>query len=565
MNFELSEEQRLIKDMVRDFAENEVAPSAAELDEEERFDRALMFDRLAELGLTGIIFPEEYGGGGADYLSYAIAVEELSRVCASTGVTLSAHISLGANPIYLFGSEEQKQTFLKPLARGEKMGAFGLTEPAAGSDAGGTKATAVKDGADWVLNGTKIFITNGGDAETYVVLARTDKDAKKHHGISAFIVEKGTPGFTFGKKEKKMGIRSSPTMELVFENCRIPGGNLLGEEGSGFKVAMKTLDGGRIGIAAQAVGIAQGAFEEALAYAQEREAFGQKIGEFQMIQKKIADMVARTEQARAVVYRLGRMLDADAGRASLESSLAKLSASEAATQNALDAIQVYGGYGYTREYPIEQLARDCKIASIYEGTDGIQAMDLLGRKLGMIDDTSYQFPWVTRFPLMEYDEIEKRYQALHHPFTAPLEEDYERLESAPDTARSRAYDLVLNGHEVGGGSIRIHNTQLQARVFKALGMAPEEYQNKFGFLLDALGEAQRLAATEEGFGGEAIAVAPQWSIAALRRRAESDKPWFQFLNGAFDSASASAVCARHAPATRNSASAVAPAKRPMSS
>ena len=222
MNFELTEEQNLIRDMVRQFAETEVAPSAADRDEQEHFDRDLMFARLADLGLTGIVFPEEYGGAGADYLSYAIAVEELSRVCASTGVTLSAHLSLGSNPIYLFGTDEQKEKFLTPLAQGTAMGAFGLTEPAAGSDAGGTKTTAVRDGDDWILNGTKIFITNAGEADIYVVFARTDKEAQKHHGISAFIVEKGTPGFSFGKKEKKMGIRSSPTMELVFENCRIP-------------------------------------------------------------------------------------------------------------------------------------------------------------------------------------------------------------------------------------------------------------------------------------------------------------------------------------------------------
>ncbi len=231
MNFELTEEQNLIREMVRSFAETEVAPSAAERDEEERFDRALMFDRLAELGLTGIVFPEEYGGAGADYISYAIAVEELSRVCGSTGVTLSAHLSLCANPIYMFGTEEQKKKFLVPLASGEKIGGFGLTEPSAGSDAGGTKTTANKEGNQWILNGSKIFITNAGEAETYVVLARSDKNAEKHRGISAFIVEKGTPGFSFGKKEKKMGIRSSPTMELVFENCAIPAENLLGQEG----------------------------------------------------------------------------------------------------------------------------------------------------------------------------------------------------------------------------------------------------------------------------------------------------------------------------------------------
>ena len=235
MNFEHTEEQSLLREMVRDFAENEIAPSAKERDEEERFDRGLMFGKLAELGLTGIVFPEEYGGAGADYISYAIAVEELSRVCASTGVTLSAHLSLGSNPIYLFGSETQKKQFLVPLAEGRKMGAFGLTEPSAGSDAGGTRTTAVKDGESWILNGTKIFITNAGEAEIYVVFARTDKDAKKHYGISAFIVEKGTRGFSGGKKEQKMGIRSCPTMELIFQDCRIPADNLLGLEDEGLK------------------------------------------------------------------------------------------------------------------------------------------------------------------------------------------------------------------------------------------------------------------------------------------------------------------------------------------
>ena len=373
MKFELSEEQSLIRETVRDFAEAEIAPSAGERDEEERFDRELMFDGLAELGLTGIIFPEEYDGAGADYISYAIAVEELSRVCASTGVTLSAHISLGANPIYLFGSEEQKQTFLSPLARGEKMGAFGLTEPAAGSDAGGTKATAVKDGADWVLNGTKIFITNGGDAETYVVLARTDKDAKKHHGISGFIVEKGTPGFTFGKKEKKMGIRSSPTMELVFEDCRIPGGNLLGEEGSGFKVAMKTLDGGRIGIGAQALGIAQGALDVAVDYAKERKQFDVPISSFQGVQFQLADMATQIEAARLLLYKAAYRAS-NGMNYSQASAMAKLYASETAMKVTTQAVQVLGGYGYTREFPVERMMRDAKITEIYEGTSEIQRL-----------------------------------------------------------------------------------------------------------------------------------------------------------------------------------------------
>ena len=373
MNFELSEEQNLIRDMVRSFAETEIAPSAAIRDEEERFDRELMFDRLAELGLTGIVFPEEYGGAGADYISYAIAVEELSRVCASTGVTLSAHLSLGANPIYLFGTEEQKQKFLVPMARGEKMGALGLTEPSAGSDAGGTKTSARRDGDEWILNGSKIFITNGGDAEVYIVLARTDKDAEKHHGMSAFIVEKGTPGFTFGKKEKKMGIRSSPTMELVFTDCRVPKDNLLGPEGSGFKVAMKTLDGGRIGIASQALGIAQGALEAAVAYAKERKQFDTPIARFQGVQFQLADMATGVEAARMLVYRAAYR--ASAGLTySQEAAMAKLFASETAMKVTTQAVQILGGYGYTREFPVERMMRDAKITEIYEGTSEIQRL-----------------------------------------------------------------------------------------------------------------------------------------------------------------------------------------------
>ncbi len=371
MKFELTEEQNLIRDMVRSFAETEVAPSAALRDEEESFDRELMFDKLAELGLTGIVFPEEYGGAGSDYLSYAIAVEELSRVCASTGVTLSAHLSLCANPIYLFGTEEQKQTYLTPLATGEKMGAFGLTEPAAGSDAGGTKTTAMREGKDWILNGTKIFITNGGEAETYVVTARTDKEAKKHHGISAFIVEKDTPGFSFGKKEQKMGIRSSPTMELVFENCTIPAENLLGEEGEGFKVAMKTLDGGRIGIAAQALGIAQGALDEAVRYAKERKQFDVPISKFQGVQFQLADMATQTSAARFLVYNAAYRASAGLSY-SQESAMAKLMASETAMRVTTQAVQILGGYGYTREYPVERMMRDAKITEIYEGTSEIQ-------------------------------------------------------------------------------------------------------------------------------------------------------------------------------------------------
>ena len=373
MIFELTEEQKLLRDMVRDFAETEVAPSATIRDEEERFDRPLMFGKLAELGLTGIVFPEEYGGAGADYISYAIAVEELSRVCASTGVTLSAHLSLCANPIFLFGTEEQKQQHLIPLATGEKLGGFGLTEPAAGSDAGGTKTTAYREGDNWILNGTKIFITNGGEAETYVVLARTDKEAQKHHGISAFIIEKGMQGFSFGKKEKKMGIRSSPTMELVFENCSVPAENLLGQEGEGFRVAMKTLDGGRIGIAAQALGIAQGALEAAIDYAKERKQFDSPICRFQGVQFQLADMATQVEASRMLVYRAA-WLAGNGKSYSQASAMAKLMASETAMKVTTQAVQILGGYGYTREFPVERMMRDAKITEIYEGTSEIQRL-----------------------------------------------------------------------------------------------------------------------------------------------------------------------------------------------
>jgi alkylation response protein AidB-like acyl-CoA dehydrogenase len=373
MIFELTDEHKLMRQMVRDFSESELAPSAAERDEQERFDRTLMHNRLAELGLTGIIFPEEYGGAGADYISYAIAVEELSRVCASTGVTLSAHLSLGANPLFMFGTEEQKQGYLRPLAQGLTLGAFGLTESGAGSDAGGTKTTAVRDGNAWVLNGSKNFITNGGDADTYIVLARSDKNAEKHRGISAFIVEKNTPGFSFGKKELKMGIRSSPTMELVFDNCRIPADNLLGDEGQGFKIAMKTLDGGRIGIAAQALGIAQGAFEAATSYAKERKQFSQPIYTFQGVLFKLADMATEIEAARLLVYQAAYR--AGNGLAyGQQAAMAKMFAADVAMRVTTEAVQVLGGYGYTRDFPVERMMRDAKITQIYEGTNEIHRL-----------------------------------------------------------------------------------------------------------------------------------------------------------------------------------------------
>ena len=379
MNFQLTEEQNLIRETVRAYAENEVAPSAKERDEEERFDRDIMFDKVGELGLAGIVFPEEYGGAEADYISYAIAVEELSRVCASTGVTLSAHLSLCANPIYMFGTEEQKQQYLIPLAEGTKLGAFGLTEPSAGSDAGGTKTTAVLDGDEWVLNGAKIFITNAKEAETYIVFARTDKEAKKHHGISAFIVEKGSPGFSFGKKEQKMGIRSSLTYELVFENCRIPKENLLGEEGKGFKIAMKTLEGGRIGVAAQALGIAQGAFDAAVEYAAERKQFDTPIANFQGVQFQLADMATQIEAARLLVYQAADRASNKLSHGT-ESAMAKLFASETAMKVTTQAVQIFGGYGYTREFPVERMMRDAKITELYEGTSEIQRL-IIGSSL----------------------------------------------------------------------------------------------------------------------------------------------------------------------------------------
>ncbi|GAV23800.1 acyl-CoA dehydrogenase [Carboxydothermus pertinax] len=369
MDFRLSDEHELLRQTVREFAEKEVLPTAAERDEEERFDREI-FNKMAELGLTGIPWPEEYGGAGMDYLAYAIAVEELSRVCASTGVTLSAHVSLGSFPIFKYGTEEQKQKYLKPLALGEKIGAFGLTEPSAGSDAGSLKTTAVRDGDYYVLNGSKIFITNAGEAEIYVVFATVDK-TKGHKGISAFIVEKGTPGFSFGKKEKKMGIRSSPTVELIFDNCRIPKENLLGEEGQGFKIALSTLDGGRIGIAAQALGIAQGAYEAAIKYAKERTQFGKSIAEFQGVSFALADMATKIQAARFLVYHAA-WLESNHLPHGKAAAMAKLFASETAMDVTTKAVQIFGGYGYTREYPVERMMRDAKITEIYEGTSEVQ-------------------------------------------------------------------------------------------------------------------------------------------------------------------------------------------------
>lgn len=371
MNFQLSEEHEQLRQMIREFAINEVAPSAAERDEEERFDREI-WGKMAELGLTGIPWPEQYGGAGFDYLAYCIAVEELSRVCASTGVTLSAHTSLAGWPIYKFGSEEQKQKYLRPMAEGKKIGAYCLTEAGSGSDAGGMKTTAKREGDEYVLNGSKIFITNGGIADTYVVFAVTDPESK-HKGTSAFIVESSFPGFSVGKKEKKLGIRSSPTTEIVFDQCRVPKENLLGQEGEGFVIAMKTLDGGRNGIAAQAVGIAQGALDAATDYAKERVQFGKPIAANQGVSFKLADMATAVEASRLLTYQAA-WLESNNLPYGKASAMAKLMAGDTAMSVTTDAVQIFGGYGYTKEYPVERYMRDAKITQIYEGTQEIQRL-----------------------------------------------------------------------------------------------------------------------------------------------------------------------------------------------
>ncbi|MCK1994566.1 acyl-CoA dehydrogenase [Peribacillus muralis] len=371
MQFKLTEEHEMIRKMVRDFAQNEVAPTAAERDEEERFDREI-FDKMAELGLTGIPWPEEYGGIGSDYLAYCIAIEELSRVCASTGVTLSAHTSLAGWPIYKFGSEEQKQKYLRPMAQGEKIGAYGLTEPSSGSDAGGMRTTAKLVGDEYIISGSKIFITNGGIADTYVVFALTDPESKQK-GTSAFIIESDFPGFSVGKKEKKLGIRSSPTTEIIFDECRVPKANLLGKEGEGFKIAMMTLDGGRNGIAAQAVGIAQGALDAAVNYAKERVQFGKPISAQQGIGFKLADMATGVEASRLLTYQAA-WLESVGLPYGKESAMSKLFAGDTAMKVTTEAVQVFGGYGYTKDYPVERYMRDAKITQIYEGTQEIQKL-----------------------------------------------------------------------------------------------------------------------------------------------------------------------------------------------
>ncbi|WP_352419313.1 acyl-CoA dehydrogenase [Proteiniborus sp.] len=371
MNFSFTNEQEMIRKVMREFAEKEIKPIAAEIDETERFPRESV-EKMARYNMLGIPVPEQYGGAGGDDIAYVIAIEELSRVCGTTGVICSAHTSLGCWPILKYGTEEQKQKYLIPLAKGEYLGAFGLTEPNAGTDAAGQQTVAVPDGEDYVLNGTKIFITNGGQADVYIIFAMTDK-SKGTRGISAFIVEKDFPGFKIGKKENKMGIRASSTTELIFENCRVPKENLLGEIGKGFKIAMTTLDGGRIGIAAQALGIAQGALDEAIKFVKERQQFGRSIGQFQGIQWMIADMVTRVEAARFMVYNAAYRKSAglDYNNAA---AMAKLFAAEIAMEVTTKAVQLHGGYGYTRDYPVERMMRDAKITEIYEGTSQVQKM-----------------------------------------------------------------------------------------------------------------------------------------------------------------------------------------------
>ena len=380
MDFTLSKEHEMARTLFRDFAENEVKPLAQEVDEEERFPRETV-EKMARYGFLGIPVPREYGGQGADPLTYTMCVEELSKVCGTTGVIVSAHTSLCVDPIMTFGTEEQKQKYLVPLAKGEKLGAFGLTEPGAGTDAQGQQTKAVLDGDEWVLNGSKCFITNGKEADVYVIFAVTgkiEKRGKMMKEISAFIVEKGTPGFTFGTKENKMGIRGSSTYELIFTDCRIPKENLLGQQGKGFNIAMHTLDGGRIGIAAQALGLAEGALETTINYVKERKQFGKAIGAFQNTQFQLADMATKVKAAQYLVY-AAAMKKAEYQKNpkvsySVEAAMAKLYAAEVAMEVTTKAVQLHGGYGYIREYDVERMMRDAKITEIYEGTSEVQRM-----------------------------------------------------------------------------------------------------------------------------------------------------------------------------------------------
>lgn len=376
MDFSLSKTEELFLQMIREFAEKEVKPLAAEVDEEERFPLETV-EKMAKTGLMGIPVPVKYGGAGGTNLMYGMAVEELSRVCGTTGVVLSAHTSLCCAPIMENGTEEQKMKYLPRLASGEWIGAFGLTEPNAGTDAAMQQTTAVLDGDQYVLNGNKIFITNAVYAHVYVIFAMTDKSLG-NKGISAFIVEKGTPGFSIGKKEKKMGIRGSATTELIFEDCRIPKENLLGQQGKGFAIAMKTLDGGRVGIAAQALGIAQGAMDETIKYTKERKQFGRSISQFQNTQFQMADMETKVQAARLLV-RSAHWKKDNGMPYSVDAAMAKLFAAETAMEVTTKAVQLHGGYGYTREYPVERMMRDAKITEIYEGTSEVQRMVIAGK------------------------------------------------------------------------------------------------------------------------------------------------------------------------------------------
>lgn len=377
MDFNLSKEEQLVQQMYRSFAENEVKPIAADVDEEERFPEETV-EKMAKLGMMGIYLPREYGGQGATYLSYIMAVEEMSKVCATTGVILSAHTSLCCNPIYEYGTEAQKKKYLPKLCSGEWLGAFGLTEPGAGTDAGGVKTMAVLDekGENYILNGTKIFITNSGYADVFIIIAMTDR-TRGQRGLSAFIVERTFPGFSVGKHEKKMGIRGSSTCELVMENCIVPKENMLGKPNGGFKLAMQTLNGGRIGIAAQALGIAEGALDETVKYTKERKQFGKPIFKQQNTQFQLASMEASTESAKWLVYKAA-MTKQEGKDYAVDAAKAKLVASENAMDVTTKCVQLFGGYGYTRDYPVERMMRDAKITEIYEGTSEVMRMVIAG-------------------------------------------------------------------------------------------------------------------------------------------------------------------------------------------
>ena len=376
MNFQLTKEQEFVRKMVREFAETEVEPLAADIDKEHRFPVETV-EKMAKYGMLGIPFPTEYGGAGGDHISYAITVEELARVCGSTAVICSAHTSLCCWPIFNYGTEEQKKKYLPDLLSGKKLGAFGLTEPGAGTDASGQQTTAKLVDGKWILNGAKCFITNGGYAETFVVMAMTDKKLG-NKGITAFIVEKGDEGFSIGKTEDKLGICASSTTELIFQNCAIPEDRLLGQVGEGFKVALSTLDGGRIGIASQALGIAQGAFDVTVDYMNARKQFGKKLSQFQYLQFEMANLKTKIDAARLLVYRAADMKDKHLNY-SEAAAMAKLFAAETAMEVTTKCVQFHGGYGYTKDYPVERMMRDAKITEIYEGTSEAQRMVIAGK------------------------------------------------------------------------------------------------------------------------------------------------------------------------------------------